>query len=52
MPSDRDDHDPRIAAHAHRALWRWHAWLGLLAAPVMLVLAITGALYLLSLIHI
>lgn len=46
MPSDRDGHDARVPARAHRATWRWHAWLGLLAAPVMLVLAITGALYL------
>lgn len=29
-----------------RAVWRWHFYAGLFAAPVLLVLAITGALYL------
>ncbi|TXH77599.1 MAG: PepSY domain-containing protein [Lysobacteraceae bacterium] len=31
---------------AYRAVWRWHFYLGLLVAPVLLLLATTGALYL------
>lgn len=28
-----------------RRVWRWHFWAGLLACPVLLVVAVTGALY-------
>ena len=28
------------------AVWRWHFYVGLLVAPVLLIMAITGALYL------
>jgi uncharacterized iron-regulated membrane protein len=28
------------------AVWRWHFWAGLFVAPVLLLLAVTGALYL------
>jgi uncharacterized iron-regulated membrane protein len=31
---------------SYRAIWRWHFYMGLLIAPVLSVLAITGALYL------
>jgi Uncharacterized iron-regulated membrane protein len=30
----------------YRAVWRWHFYAGLLVAPVILVLAVTGAIYL------
>lgn len=30
----------------YRAVWRWHFYAGLLVSPVLLVLAITGAIYL------
>jgi len=30
----------------YRALWRWHLYAGLFVAPVLLILSITGALYL------
>ncbi|GAA1572191.1 PepSY domain-containing protein [Actinomadura kijaniata] len=30
----------------YRAVWRWHFYAGLLVAPVLLVLAVTGSLYL------
>lgn len=30
----------------HRTIWRWHFYVGLLVAPVLIVLAATGALYL------
>ncbi|MBM3983397.1 MAG: PepSY domain-containing protein, partial [Planctomycetes bacterium] len=28
-----------------RRVWRWHFWAGLVACPVLLVVALTGALY-------
>ena len=30
----------------HRSVWRWHFYAGLFVAPVLLVLALTGAIYL------
>ena len=30
----------------YRAVWRWHFWAGLLAVPLAMFLALTGALYL------
>ena len=32
----------------HRSVWRWHFYAGLFVAPVLLVLALTGAIYLFS----
>ncbi|MFG1462524.1 PepSY domain-containing protein [Xanthobacter sp. DSM 24535] len=34
------------SAVLHRAIWRWHFYAGLLCAPFMLILAVTGAIYL------
>ncbi len=44
MPA-RSDH-ARSPAPAYRAIWRWHLYAGLFVAPVLILLAITGALYL------
>ena len=44
MGSDIDNGGRR--ATPHRAVWRWHFYAGLFSAPVLIVLAITGALYL------
>lgn len=33
-------------APAYRAIWRWHLYAGLFVAPVLILLAVTGALYL------
>jgi uncharacterized iron-regulated membrane protein len=30
----------------YRAVWRWHFYAGLFALPFLIVLAVTGALYL------
>ena len=30
----------------YRAVWRWHFYAGLLVLPFMLILAVTGAIYL------
>lgn len=30
----------------HRAIWRWHFWAGLIVAPFLLTLSLTGAIYL------
>lgn len=35
-----------LAPAHHRAIWRWHFYIGLLVAPVLIVLAATGSLYL------
>jgi uncharacterized iron-regulated membrane protein len=37
---------PRARAAFHRTIWRWHFWAGLLVAPVLLMLSLTGAIYL------
>ena len=34
-----------LRASAYRALWRWHFWSGLLIGPVVLIVSLTGALY-------
>ncbi|RZM19973.1 MAG: PepSY domain-containing protein, partial [Sphingomonas sp.] len=31
---------------AYRALWRWHFYAGLIVAPFLLILAVTGSIYL------
>ncbi len=40
--------DPSMpAANAlYRAIWRWHFYAGLIVAPILLVMAITGSIYL------
>lgn len=30
----------------HRTIWRWHFWAGLLVLPILLMLSLTGAIYL------
>ena len=37
---------PSSRATPYRSVWRWHFYAGLLVAPVLLVLALTGAIYL------
>ena len=32
--------------HLYQTIWRWHFYAGLLVAPFMLILAVTGAIYL------
>jgi len=34
------------AGALYRAIWRWHFYAGLIVAPVLLVLAVTGSIYL------
>lgn len=36
----------QAAASRYRAIWRWHFYAGLLIAPVLILLAATGAIYL------
>lgn len=40
------DTDAVRRAHVYRAVWRWHFYAGLLVLPFLILLAITGALYL------
>ncbi len=35
-----------LAIDTYRAIWRWHFYAGLIAAPFMILLAVTGSLYL------
>ncbi|HEX2315781.1 MAG TPA: PepSY domain-containing protein, partial [Thermomonospora sp.] len=37
---------PSSQGGRYRAVWRWHFYAGLIVAPVLLVLAVTGSLYL------
>lgn len=34
------------ASQRYRAVWRWHFYAGLVVAPVLLILAVTGSIYL------
>ena len=36
----------RPAGALYRAIWRWHFYAGLIVAPILLVMAITGSIYL------
>ena len=47
-PSKRSSsqaHPMVYRAKLHRRIWRWHFYAGLLSAPVLLIAAITGSLY-------
>ena len=44
VPSGAQAAVPRSAAY--RAIWRWHFFAGLLSAPFLILLAVTGAIYL------
>lgn len=35
-----------LGADTYRAIWRWHFYAGLIAVPFMILLAVTGSLYL------
>lgn len=35
---------PRLPS-LNRVIWRWHFWAGLIAAPVLIVASVTGAIY-------
>lgn len=37
---------PSPKPNYYAAVWRWHFWAGLLASPIIVVLSVTGALYL------
>ncbi|MBM7578662.1 PepSY-associated TM helix domain-containing protein [Jeotgalibacillus terrae] len=39
------DHQKK-SAKAYQTIWRWHFYAGIIIAPVLLVLAVTGAIYL------
>ncbi len=34
------------SAALYRTIWRWHFWAGLIVAPILLILSLTGAIYL------
>ena len=37
---------PALSSQRYRVVWRWHFYAGLFVAPVLLVLAVTGSIYL------
>ncbi|MFC6080251.1 PepSY-associated TM helix domain-containing protein [Sphaerisporangium aureirubrum] len=37
---------PNGASQRYRAVWRWHFYAGLFVAPILVVLAVTGSIYL------
>ena len=41
LPADAD-----VAGQVYRAFWRWHFYAGLLILPMLMLMALTGALYL------
>lgn len=46
MVSAATNKDEAKRPASYRTIWRWHFYAGLLVAPVLLVLAVTGAFYL------
>ena len=45
-PRQRKSFNPSVLpAKLHRRIWRWHFFAGVFAAPVILVAAVTGSLY-------
>ena len=40
------DTPPNGLSAAYRAVWRWHFYAGLFVLPVLMLMALTGALYL------
>ncbi len=38
--------DALAMSRAYRAIWRWHFYAGLIVAPFLLILSVTGAIYL------
>ncbi|WP_273457087.1 PepSY-associated TM helix domain-containing protein [Nevskia ramosa] len=42
----QDDSDTALRGSLYAQVWRWHFYAGLFAAPFLLILAITGAIYL------
>jgi uncharacterized iron-regulated membrane protein len=38
--------DPSEKAAFYRMIWRWHFYAGLLVMPMVLILSLTGAMYL------
>ncbi len=43
---ERSGVSARSASDLYRAVWRWHFYAGLMVLPFMIILAVTGALYL------
>lgn len=44
--SPSDESEGRSTGALYRAVWRWHFYAGVIAAPLAIFLAVTGALYL------
>lgn len=34
-----------LVGHVYKAVWRWHFWAGLVSAPFLIIMAVTGALW-------
>lgn len=46
LPADRAVDAEERSANLYRAVWRWHFYAGLLVLPFMILLSVTGGLYL------
>ena len=44
--SARQSASPNDLSGAYRAVWRWHFYAGVLVTPILMLMALTGALYL------
>ncbi|WP_163099207.1 PepSY-associated TM helix domain-containing protein [Peribacillus alkalitolerans] len=40
------ENDQSSKKHLYRAIWRWHFYAGVIFAPILIMLAVTGAIYL------
>jgi hypothetical protein len=43
--------DKRTRNSLYQAVWRWHFYAGLIFAPFLIILAVTGSIYLLRLLR-
>ena len=46
LTASRQEGVSALSADTYRAIWRWHFYAGLIAVPFMILLAVTGSLYL------
>lgn len=46
MSAIETSQDPAPAGEIYRAFWRWHFYAGLLVLPILMLMALTGGLYL------
>ncbi len=45
MERASEEEDKRLSTQIYLAVWRWHFWSGLLITPVLIIVSLTGSIY-------